>query len=531
VKTTARPPTRCRSATPSPACGLLAALDWSAFFESVSLVERELRGEPTGVYARQTFATRDTYRAAVERFARGSGTDEVAVARLAIEAAADGAGPHEKHLGHYLVGDGRRRFGKRIGYRPRWGDALRGEMKRRPAATYFGLLALFTGLAVAAAVALAWPGAWPLALSLALLAVLPASEVGVALGELRRLPGAAAARAAAHGLPRGHPGGVRHVRRRPGMLTKPQSARTLLDRLELHYLANSDPNLHFALLTGLRRRPCGDDGGRRRVPEGGDGGRAGAQREARPDGPRASSVVATAAPYNASEGLLDGLGAEARASCTSSTASSAARPTHVRPLLAARPRCRARRSADAGQRHRAAARRRRVLIGTLAHPLNSPVIGQGGRRVVAGYSILQPRVSFLYRAGWQSLFARLFAYSGRHRPVLVGRVGHLPGSRRPGQLTGKGCTTWTPSRRPLAAPSRQPHILSHDLIECNFARCALVSDVEGSTTSRPLHRLLAPEHRGRAATGSSAWLMPRVPTAHDGRQPTRCRDRALEGRR
>jgi len=44
---------------------LLAALDWSAFFESVSLVERELRSEPTGVYARQTFATRDSYRAAV----------------------------------------------------------------------------------------------------------------------------------------------------------------------------------------------------------------------------------------------------------------------------------------------------------------------------------------------------------------------------------------------------------------------------------------------------------------------------------
>jgi len=93
-----------------------------------------------------------------ERFARGSGTDEVTIARLAIEAAADGTGPHETHLGHYLVGDGRHAFGKRIGYRPRLGDALRGGMKRRPEATYFGLLALFACLAVAVAVTLAWPG-------------------------------------------------------------------------------------------------------------------------------------------------------------------------------------------------------------------------------------------------------------------------------------------------------------------------------------------------------------------------------------
>src|SRR5262249_36148287 len=39
----------------------------------------------------------------------------------------------------------------------------------------------------------------------------------------------------------------------------------------------------------------------------------------------------------------------------------------------------------------------RRLVATLAHPLNRPVLAADGRRVAAGYGVLQPRVSFLYK--------------------------------------------------------------------------------------------------------------------------------------
>src|SRR5205814_5751250 len=35
----------------------------------------------------------------------------------------------------------------------------------------------------------------------------------------------------------------------PTLLTSPEGVDDLLERLEVHYLANEDPNLHFALLT------------------------------------------------------------------------------------------------------------------------------------------------------------------------------------------------------------------------------------------------------------------------------------------
>ncbi|HET8646642.1 MAG TPA: carbohydrate-binding protein, partial [Vicinamibacteria bacterium] len=41
---------------------LCATLDWSQFFEAVSLVERVLQGDPAGVYASMDFLSRDRYR-------------------------------------------------------------------------------------------------------------------------------------------------------------------------------------------------------------------------------------------------------------------------------------------------------------------------------------------------------------------------------------------------------------------------------------------------------------------------------------
>ena len=45
---------------------LLSSIDWTLFFERVSVVERVLRGDPAGAYAQMDFPTRDRYRHSVE---------------------------------------------------------------------------------------------------------------------------------------------------------------------------------------------------------------------------------------------------------------------------------------------------------------------------------------------------------------------------------------------------------------------------------------------------------------------------------
>src|SRR5678815_2815383 len=53
---------------------LCSTLDWSQYFESVSLVERVLQQDPAGRYGGMDFLSRDRYRQAVEELAAVSYT-------------------------------------------------------------------------------------------------------------------------------------------------------------------------------------------------------------------------------------------------------------------------------------------------------------------------------------------------------------------------------------------------------------------------------------------------------------------------
>ena len=62
----------------------LSVVDWPDFFESTSLLERQLRLDPLGVYTGMDFETRDQYRHVVERLSRGARLEETDVARRAL---------------------------------------------------------------------------------------------------------------------------------------------------------------------------------------------------------------------------------------------------------------------------------------------------------------------------------------------------------------------------------------------------------------------------------------------------------------
>jgi cyclic beta-1,2-glucan synthetase len=97
--------------------GLMSALEWTEFFESVSLVDHELQADVN--YLAMDFATRDSYRHAIEELARGSGRTELDVAREAIGQAArsDVHDVRRNDPGFYLVGAGRGRLEAILGCR------------------------------------------------------------------------------------------------------------------------------------------------------------------------------------------------------------------------------------------------------------------------------------------------------------------------------------------------------------------------------------------------------------------------------
>src|SRR5262249_32416577 len=213
----------------------------------------------------QDFATRDRYRRAVERLARRSKKQELEVAERVVGLARQGieeAGGEEEapraHVGYYLVGPGQPELKARLDYRPRLRERLLEGALAQPHLVYFSGLALCTGLLLALlgllirlsggprAGAAAGVGLWVLAFFAALL---PASEMAVGIVNYlvtlfippRVLPKLA--------FKEGIPADCATFVVMPCMLLRPQSAAALLVKLEIHYLANPDPQLPFSLFT------------------------------------------------------------------------------------------------------------------------------------------------------------------------------------------------------------------------------------------------------------------------------------------
>jgi len=116
------------------------------------------------------------------------------------------------------------------------------------------------------------------------------------------------------------------------------------------------------------------------------------------------------------------------------------------------------------------------LIGAMAHPLNTPIIKNG--RVVSGYAIMQPRINVDIESASMSVFAQVFAgqggidaYSGAVSDVYQDLFGE-------GIFTGKGIFDVDVFHAILPSAIPENTVLSHDLLEGSYLRCALISDIE-----------------------------------------------------
>src|SRR5512142_1163114 len=238
---------------------LCSTLDWSTFIEAVSPVERVLLRDPAGAHARMDFLSRDRYRQAVEELAdERTGEAQVRVALRAVESArevaeAQGVGAPGAHVGHHLIGAGRRDLEEDLAWRPGAARRLRRLAFASATALYLGAVGLLTAALAAAGAAYArreGGSRWEL-LSVVLLLLVPASEVAVAA--VQRI---AARLAPPRRLPRldlsaGIPEDARTLVVIPTLLTSVEGVAALLEHLEVVALGNLDPRIHFAILGDL----------------------------------------------------------------------------------------------------------------------------------------------------------------------------------------------------------------------------------------------------------------------------------------
>ncbi len=121
----------------------------------------------------------------------------------------------------------------------------------------------------------------------------------------------------------------------------------------------------------------------------------------------------------------------------------------------------------------------RRLIGKLGHPLNRPVWEPGADRPSRGFGILQPRVTpSLPMNEASSYFQRAFSTPPGLDPYAFAVSDVYQDLFGEGSFTGKGIYDVDAVIAATTGRIPENRILSHDLLEGNYARSGLVTDVE-----------------------------------------------------
>ncbi|HEY2560967.1 MAG TPA: glucoamylase family protein [Caldimonas sp.] len=477
---------------------LLGAMDWSEFVESLSSVEQTLRGDPGGVYTEMDFATRDHYRHAIEEIAALSPTSELDVARNAValaEAAAASADagaagdPRQRHVGFYLLGAGRERLEQAVHARLPRRIVLARKAKAWALPLYAGTIAAFTLILVArlmleVRLGVDWPW-WGEAL-FALGLVVATSQLAVSLANwlvtLFVQP---------QTLPRMDYGdGIAAASRAlvvvPTMLGSPDAIESLVEALEVRFLANRDPHLHYGLLTDFHdaadEHLAGDDALVELVAA-----RIAALNEKYANNTGVDPFFLFHRPrrwnprervwmgYERKRGKLGDLNALLRGH---EPAHGGERFSRVVGRTAALHSVRYVITLDSDtQLPRDAAAK---IVATMAHPLNRPRFGKGVQRdiVVDGYGILQPRVGLSLPSTNRSGYARLYGGEPGIDPYTRAVSDVYQDLFGEGSFIGKGIYDVDAFERALHDRMPENRILSHDLIEGCHARSGLLSDVQ-----------------------------------------------------
>ena len=466
---------------------LLSTLDWREFFESVSLIDPLLGSDPAGAYARMDFATRDRYRHVIERLSRRTGVAELEIGRRVLELAQHADQPNTKtdagaHVGYYLIDDGLAQLEAAVAFRPSIREQAARLLLGHPTIGYLGAIAVATTIIVVLITYYAdLAGATGLMMAaVALLSTIPASDLAtsfvnwaVTLG-VKPLP-----------LPKMNTssGISEHTRTIvvvPAMLTDEGSVRELLERVEVHYLANQDGQIFFALLTDFADAPQESMPDDETLLEAARDGIADLNaRYSLESEPARFHFFHRRRQWNQSEGRWIGWERKRGKLREFNRLMRGARDTSfvvitADPSTLSEIRYVITLDSDTQLPH-ATARR---LIGTISHPLNRPYFDAEVGRVTRGYGILQPRISISLVSASRSLFARTFSGNTGVDPYTTAVSDVYQDLFVEGSYTGKGIYDVDAFEAALNGRVPENSLLSHDLFEGLYARAALVTDIE-----------------------------------------------------
>jgi cyclic beta-1,2-glucan synthetase len=505
----------------------LGHADWLSLMEPLVVFDAILMMDPAKAYPRMDFDSRELYRKRVAEIALYSERSESEVAQAAVDFAQQAQQRaiedprlylRQAHLGYYLLDRGFEDLARHIGYRPGLIDRSRILVRRHADDFFIGGIEILTVLLIAAILLPLIPN-YPIfgGLTVAfLMLLLPVSQ-----GAVDFVNNTVTALFKATALPKldftkGIPTEYTTLVAVPALLMNEKQVRELVGDLEVRFLANQDPNLHFALLTDLpdsvaRPRENDSDPLVDLAVKLIDGLNARYSSTASKHG--AFILLHRHRIFNGRQGVW--MGWERKRGKLLDLNKYLRGEFDAFPVkagdMAALSRVQYIITLDSDtQLPRGTAH---AMIGAMAHPLNRAIIDPVRRVVTAGYGILQPRVGVSVQSASLSRLASI--YSGQTGFDIYTRAvsdvyQDLYGE---GIFTGKGIYEVAALHSVLDRRFPRNSLLSHDLIEGAYARAGLTTDVE-VIDDYPSHYSAYTRRKHRWVRGDwqiAQWLFSRVP--------------------
>ncbi|MFH0888585.1 MAG: glucoamylase family protein [Planctomycetota bacterium] len=508
----------------------LDALDWHEFVQTMSVVERTLRDDPADIYNKMDFATRDCYRHVIEEMARYSSLSEIEIARTAIELATEsmrkeGRNNRSAHIGFYLIDRGLPQLKSAIKHK-HW--SIIGSIykfgRRLPFLFYFGPIFFVT--VIISIIVLTQGYAfrdinWVLILTGTILLIC-ISQFAVSLVNWLATLWVSPQMLPKMDYSKGIPPESRTLVVVPTMLSNPQDIESLLDGLEVRYLANQDDKLHFGLLTDFCDAPneiMPEDEQLVRLVQNGINK---LNEKYKDNSSNIFFLLHRPRLWNAQEqiwmgyerkrGKIAELNSLLRRNDSQACFSLIVGDTSILPNIkyvitldtdTYLPRDSA-----------------RLLVETIVHPLNHPQYDKNKQLISDGYTIIQPRVEASMPATGRSLFTQLLSGESGIDPYTRAVSDIYQDVFHEGSFIGKGIYDVDAFMQVLHNRLPENLILSHDLIEGCYAHAALASDIS-LYEEYPDNYIADKKRRHRWIRGDwqiIRWLFSRIPGPGKERQ-------------
>ena len=459
----------------------LQHMDFSSIFENSNGVEKILRQDPLNIYSKMTLNTKEKYRDAIIKISKETKIAEVYIAKKAVKLANEVFEENKikgkeldkrAHVGYYLIGDG---IGKLY---EEFEQKAKRKMKEKTKVNIYIFSIWFISLIVDAFCIYYISKIHNIVLTtmLGILLILPIEEtvlqiIQYILGKIVK-PKLIPKIDFSDGIPKDYSTFIVI----PTILKNKEKVAELMKKLEIYYLSNKSENLYFALLGDCSSGQNKEEKYDKEIIEEGLKQVERLNKKYKTEGIPKFHFIYRKRNWNGQEecylgwerkrGLLNQfneylLGNEEN-KFKVNTIKNIPKIKYIITL-----------DSDTELGLNSAFE----LIGAMAHIINKPILNDKKDCVIGGHALIQPRIGITMEDTNKNLFTKIFAGNGGIDAYTNAVSDIYQDNFDEGIFTGKGIYDLEIFSKVLKNQIPENMVLSHDLLEGNYLRCGLATDI------------------------------------------------------